>query len=139
MRNREFFAAKRIKVAGEQTSFNQLAADLIRKKFADPRVDFALHFPARSSPPLQREPFDAQKLDEQLEKLTRALISSDRGVVYYSTYNVATVSKIFDWWKPDFANDGGAIAFINKHRLPPLPADVKISFQDYDWSLDEAK
>ena len=50
----------------------------------------------------------------------------------------AELSKIFDWYKDDF-KEGGAIAFINKRRSKPLPADAKISYQEYDWSLNEAR
>jgi hypothetical protein len=31
------------------------------------------------------------------------------------------------------------MAFINQRRKPPLPNDVKIVYQDYDWSLNEVK
>ena len=31
------------------------------------------------------------------------------------------------------------IAFINKRRSPPLPGDVKITYQDYNWALNEAR
>jgi hypothetical protein len=33
----------------------------------------------------------------------------------------------------------GPIAFINQRRNPPLPNDVKIAYQNYDWSLNEVK
>jgi hypothetical protein len=29
------------------------------------------------------------------------------------------------------------MAFINQRRKPPLPNDVKIGYQGYDWSLNE--
>ena len=51
----------------------------------------------------------------------------------------AELSKIFDWYKDDFKAEGGAIAFINKRRSIQVPADAKISYQDYDWGLNEAK
>ena len=31
------------------------------------------------------------------------------------------------------------MAFINRRRNPPLPNDVQITYQDYDWSLNEVK
>jgi Protein of unknown function, DUF547 len=134
-----FFLGKRIKVAGEEMSFNHLEKDIIRSKFSDPHVHFALNCASRSCPPLNRQAFRGQEVDAQMEKLAKAFINSERGVKYSPDKNAAEISKIFDWYKDDFKNDGGAIAFINKRRSTPLPNEVKISYQDYDWSLNEAK
>lgn len=133
-----FFTGKRIKVAGEQTSFNSLEKETIRSKFGDPGIHFALNCASRSCPPLNPEPFQGDKLDGQFEKLARAYVNSERGVRLTADKNTAELSKIFDWYKDDF-KDGGPIAFINKRRAAPLPNGVKISYQEYDWSLNEAK
>lgn len=132
-----FFTSKRIKVAGEQTSFKALEDNTIRGKFGDPHVHFALNCASRSCPPLQSEPFRGDKLDAQLEKLARAFVNSDRGV--RAGQGSVDLSKIFDWYKDDFAKQGGAIDFINKRRTTPLPKDAKINYQEYDWALNEAK
>jgi hypothetical protein len=60
-------------------------------------------------------------------------------VKYNAAAKTADLSKIFDWYKDDFKAEGGPVAFINKRRSSPIPADVKISYQDYDWGLNEAK
>ena len=134
-----FFTGKRIAVAGQQTSFNSLEKDTIRSKFSEPRVHFALNCASRSCPPLNRSAFSADKLDGQFEALAKGYVNSDRGVKYNAAAKSAELSKIFDWYKDDFKADGGAIAFINKRRSTQIPADAKISFQDYDWGLNEAK
>ncbi|MGZ8940460.1 MAG: DUF547 domain-containing protein [Limisphaerales bacterium] len=133
-----FFTSKRITVAGEQTSFKRLEDDVIRAKFGDPGIHFALNCASRSCPPLDREPFTAGKLDSQLERLARGYINSDNGVRYDEASKTAQLSKIFEWYKDDF-KDGGPIAYINKRRTKPLPNDVKITYQDYDWALNEAR
>ncbi|MBA3881825.1 MAG: DUF547 domain-containing protein [Chthoniobacterales bacterium] len=132
-----FFTAKRIKVAGSETSFNALEKETIRSKFNDPRVHFALNCASRSCPPLLADAFRGDKLDAQFEKLAKGFVNSERGV--RGDGGRVELSKIFDWYKDDFAKDGGAVAFINKRRTDPLPADAKISYQDYDWGLNEAK
>jgi len=132
-----FFTSKRIKVAGDQTSFKALEDNVIRK-FGDPHVHFALNCASRSCPPLSREAFDGGNLDAQFERLTKAFINSDRGVRFAAGGNSAELSKIFDWYKDDF-REGGPIDFINKRRSTPLPKDVKISYQEYNWDLNEAK
>ena len=133
-----FFTSKRITVAGQQTSFKALEDNVIRK-FGDPHVHFALNCASRSCPPLNRTAFSADKLDGQLEALAKGFVNSERGVKFNAATKSAELSKIFDWYKDDFKAEGGAIAFINKRRSTPLPADAKISYQDYDWGLNEAK
>ncbi len=134
-----FFTSQRIKVAGEQMSFNHLEKDIIRPKFGEPRVHFALNCASRSCPPLKQEAFQAEKLDPQLEKLATAFVNSEKGVMYSKETNSAALSAIFNWYKDDFKGEGGPVAFINKRRSAPLPNDAKITFQNYDWSLNEAK
>jgi hypothetical protein len=134
-----FFTGKRIKVAGQDTSFNALEKETIRSKFSEPRVHFALNCASRSCPPLNREAFSAGKLEEQFEKLAKGYVNSEKGVNYSAATKTAEISKIFDWYKDDFKGEGGALAFINKRRATPIPNDAKISYQDYNWSLNEAK
>lgn len=134
-----FFTGRRLTVAGQQTSFNALEKDTIRSKFGEPRVHFALNCASRSCPPLNREPFAGDKLEAQFEKLAKGYVNSDRGVKYSADSKTADLSKIFDWYKDDFKADGGALAFINKRRSSQIPADAKITYQEYDWGLNEAK
>lgn len=132
-----FFISDRITVGGVKMSFNKLEKDVIRAKFKEPRVHFALNCASRSCPPLNPEPFRARDLDAQLEKLATAFVNSDRGVRVKG--GSVELSKIFDWYKDDFGGTPGAISFINKHRAQPIPADAKISFQTYNWNLNEVK
>ena len=134
-----FFTGQRIKVAGENMSFNHLEKDIIRPTFGEPRVHFALNCASRSCPPLNPEAFRSDKLDAQLEKLAVAFVNSPRGVDYSPEKKTAALSAIFNWYKDDFKGVGGPMVFINKRRHPPLPNDVKITYQDYNWSLNEAK
>ena len=135
-----FFTAKKITVAGQKTSFNALEKDnVIRSKFGEPRVHFALNCASRSCPPLNREAFSGPKLEEQFEKLAKGYVNSEKGVKYSAESKTAQLSKIFDWYKDDFKAGGGVLAFINKRRATPIPNDAKISYQEYDWGLNEVK
>lgn len=131
-----FFTSKRITVAGEKMSFNRLEKDIIRPRFGEPRIHFALNCASRSCPPLRAEPYSAAKLEAQLDEQTRAYVNEDRGV-RWSGDNVQ-LSKIFDWYKEDFGGEGGTRAFVAKYRGGrALPK--KVTYQEYDWSLNEAK
>ncbi len=134
-----FFTSKRIKVAGGNMSFDHLEKDIIRPRFNEPRVHFALNCASRSCPPLNREAFRGEQLGPQLESLTVAFVNSNKGVNYLPAKKTAALSAIFNWYKDDFKAVGGPISFINKRRKEPLPDDARITYQDYDWSLNEVK
>lgn len=134
-----FFTGERIKVAGEPMSFNHLEKDIIRPKFGDPRVHFALNCASQSCPPLQPQAFRGDQLDAQLEQLATAFVNSKKGVDYDAGKKTAALSAIFNWYKDDFKAAGGPLALIDKRRHDPLPNDVKITYQTYDWSLNEVK
>ncbi|HMJ06884.1 MAG TPA: DUF547 domain-containing protein [Chthoniobacterales bacterium] len=132
-----FFMNPRLTVAGERTSFDRLEKEIIRAKFRDPRVHFALNCASRSCPPLHSEAFVGTRLPTQLEKLAKAFVNSERGVRLSADHKTVELSKIFDWYESDFAH--GALAFINERRADPIPNEAKLRYQDYDWSLNETK
>ncbi len=132
-----FFTGKRIKVAGEQTSFNSLEKETIHGKFNDPRIHFALNCASQSCPPLNPEAFSGDKLDAQFERLARDFVNSEKGVKLSSDRKTVELSMIFDWYRNDF--NGGVLKFINQRRSEPIPPNAKISYQDYDWALNEAR
>ena len=126
-------------MAGERTSLNKLEKEVIIPTFREPRVHFALNCASRSCPPLRAEPYVADRLGAQLdEQATGYLNGNPLGVKPEGGSKVA-LSKIFDWYAKDFAPGGGAVAFVNRYRREKLPDGVKVTFQDYDWTLNEAR
>ncbi len=132
------FTAPRIMLAGKKVSLNHLEKEVLIPEFKDPRVHFAINCASASCPPLLNAPFTAAKLNAQLEAQTKAFANRGAGAVQV-TGSKAQLSKIFDWYSADFKASGGAIGFLNKYRTEPIPAGSKLSYLDYDWSLNEAK
>jgi hypothetical protein len=131
-----FFHGNRIVISGRKTSFDHFEQKVIRPTFKEPRIHFALNCASRSCPPLRSEPYDAAKLDTQLDEQTRLYVNSPLGVKPEG--DGAALSKIFDWYKEDFGGDGAVLAFLKKYRGGKLDFK-KISYQEYDWGLNEAK
>ena len=131
-----FFLTNRLTVAGTKMSFNRLEKDIIRPRFAEPRIHFALNCASRSCPPLRSEPYDAAQLDAQLDGQARLYVNSPSGVKPEG--DGAALSKIFDWYKEDFGGDAGVAALLKKFRSGKSDFK-KISYQEYDWGLNETK
>jgi len=121
---------KVVTLGGVTYSLNQIENEIIRPRFQEPRIHFAVNCAASSCPPLRNEAFVASKLEEQLEEQTRSFLRSEA----YNALSGQTfrASKIFDWYGEDF---GDLNKFIGKYL--DLPADAKIEFTNYDWSLNK--
>ncbi len=131
-----FFTQSRITVSGEKMSLNHLEKDVIHG-FDEPRMHFVLNCASASCPPLLAKAFTADNLKEEMDSAaTNFLNKNKRGIEVSDDGKKAEASKIFDWYEGDFQASGGVLAFINKYRKPPLPAAAKITFQNYDWSLN---
>jgi Protein of unknown function, DUF547 len=133
-----FFTENNIIVAGKRTSLYALERKLLIPRFQEPRIHFALNCASRSCPPLRSEAYTAARLDEQLNEMTRGFLDNSSEAVKPVGSGYA-VSKIFDWYKDGFVASGGTVGFINKYRKEMIPPNAKISLQDYNWNLNEAK
>lgn len=135
-----FFSRKTITVSGEEMSLNHLEKDIIIAKFHEPRIHAAINCASRSCPPLLNEAYNAGKLDAQLDaSFSRFVNQNPLGVAWKKGSDSAAISSIFKWYAADFQPKGGAVAFINSFRKDKLPANVKTTFQDYDWNLNDAR
>ncbi|MEM9400298.1 MAG: DUF547 domain-containing protein [Verrucomicrobiota bacterium] len=130
-----FFHKKNIVVAGEKMSFDHLEQKIIRPRFNEPRIHFALNCASLSCPPLYSRAFRDSSLDELLDKLTKDFFNAnDQALKIDHQKKVVYLTKLLDWYKKDFPD--GVVQFINQYRSQTLPAAYKIKFLKYDWSLN---
>ena len=122
---------KWIQLGGKTYSLNNIEHDIIRPRFKEPRIHFALVCAAKSCPPLPNEAFTAQNLDRLLERRTRQFINDEKFNVTQEA--VVRVSPLFDWYGEDF---GDVRDFLNDYLATDIPAGKEITFLDYDWSLN---
>ena len=127
------------RIDGNLMTLDQIEHDILRKRFKDPRVHFAVNCASKSCPPLQGEPFAGSLLNDQLNQAARAFINAPR----FNRLEGDTlwVSKIFDWFPEDF--DGDVIGYFIKfadlpmrNQLEKNKARIKLKYLDYDWSLN---
>ena len=122
----------RVVVNGKMLSLNEIENDILRPRFQDARIHFAVNCAAKSCPPLANQAFTATNLESLLERRTRAFINdASQNNIEKSSINI---SKIFDWYKGDFTPN--IIAFIQKYSTVPIDAEAEIHFGEYDWALN---
>jgi len=132
-----FFHKKSINISGEEMSFQDLEQKVIRPRFKDPRIHFALNCASRSCPPLHSKPFRAEGLSTTLEQLTKDFINNNPHAFTVTKHGIQ-LSKIFEWYEKDFGGCKQLIPYINSYHSVPLSTEAEISFKSYDWSLNQA-
>ncbi len=127
---------KFIEIQGETYDLNKIEHGILRKDFKDARIHAAVNCASYSCPKLRNEAFVASKLESQLEDSMRDFVNDPlRNRI---RADKAEISQIFNWFSDDFKDDGSTIkSYIN--RYSKVKTKGKISYLDYDWSLNEAK
>jgi hypothetical protein len=131
-------------VGGTPYALDDIEHGILRKAFREPRVHFAIVCASLSCPDLRAEPFDAARLDAQLDQQAAAFLSNaTKGLQPGADGKTARASSIFKWFAGDFAASGGVAAFIRAKSSPEVAArlgaltDGELSYLDYDWSLND--
>lgn len=131
-----------VEVEGEKRSLDEIENGIIRSRFGDARIHFALNCAARGCPPLRAGAFVADSLDAQLEEQTRAFLGDpERNRI--DEDGTLRLSKIFDWYEDDFAGEAGSVAawvlpYLEKPRGTVPGDEPRVEHLDYDWSLNDS-
>lgn len=123
-----------ISINGQALSLNQIEHHILRK-MDEPRIHFAIVCASYSCPKLQNRAFTAKQLNEQLNHAAKTFINDlERNSI---SENKLELSKIFKWFEKDFEQKGTLIDFLNKYASTHISKHAKISYKDYNWSLNE--
>jgi hypothetical protein len=133
--------AKVVEVGGEKLSLDDIEHTILRGRFQDHRVHFAVNCASVGCPNVSRDAFTGAGLDDHLNRNARAFVNSPRGVRLVG--GKVQVSSIFNWFKSDFGGtDAGVLEHLRRYAEPPLAAKLagvtKIDDYFYDWSLNDA-
>ncbi len=133
--NSGFFDKTTYSLGGKTITLNDIEHKLLRPKFKDPRFHFVLVCGAVGCPPLISKAYLPSTLDAQLEAQTKKAIN---GSFLRVKKNKVSASKIMEWYKEDFTMNGKTeIDFINTYRTEKVPVKSKISYFEYNWSLNK--
>ena len=127
---------------GEEISLDTIEHEILREKFRDARIHFAIVCASKSCPALRSEAYRARELTRQLDDAARGFLadpSKNRLDVASKTLHL---SPIFKWFREDFERDAGSLeAFVARYTAPNdaeriRTAKMRLEFLDYDWSLN---
>jgi hypothetical protein len=128
------WGAKFVPLFGDLVSLDNIETDILRKRFKDARIHFALVCASRSCPVLQNAPYTGDSLNMQLKRAAFDFLT-DTTRNTFTTHSM-NVSKIFDWYGDDFKMSFGSFSSFIAAILS-RPVGPEIHFNEYDWSLNK--
>jgi hypothetical protein len=127
----------------ERSSLDDVENGLLRARYREPRLHFALNCASVGCPMLREEAYVDARLERQLEEQAARFLS-DRSRNRFTDGRLE-VSKIFDWYKEDF---GPLPVYLTRYakalgadaagQALIASGDAPVSFLDYDWTLNDA-
>jgi hypothetical protein len=144
------------RIMGRDMTLDEIEHSRLRKNFNEPRIHVALVCAAMGCPSLRNEPFEADKLDAQLDDQTIRFLKNPKKFRIDRSEGNVYLSSIFDWFGGDFVRSYGTDAKFNQHKEDERAVlnfvsnhidnsdadylsagDYDIEYLDYDWSLNE--
>jgi len=130
-----------VKLWGETLTLNHLEHKILRVRYDEPRLHFALVCAARGCPPLRSEAYVAARLDEQLDDQARQFMAEAHKNRVDASRSTVYLSPIFKWYGEDFVKKHGSVLSALRPFWPPPMADVvtegfKVRYTRYDWALN---
>ncbi len=138
------WSKKAVRIGRSSYSLKQIEQDILLKRFADPRIVFAINCAAVSCPDRIAQPFAAQQLDEQLDTMIRTFFNNPgKGLMLDRNKRILTLSWIMKKDKHLFRErEGRMLDFV----LPYLQREtrewlnvnpVEIKYFEHDWTLND--
>ncbi len=141
---------KRWLVGDRRYSLDEIEHEILRKRFEEPRIHFAIVCASISCPDLASEAYVGDRVEAQLDRATRRFLANpDKG--FRTGFRrpesrerpEVHISSIFKWFKKDFERDGSVLDFIGPYISAPERTFVaehgdrlKVRHLDYDWALN---
>ena len=141
---------KLARVGGTAYGLDEIEQGIIRKRYDEPRIHFALVCAAMGCPPLRSEAYTGARLDAQLDDQARTFLlrspAKNRVDVAKRTVHLSPIFVEFRDYIKDF---GGSHAAVGRYVARYFPAGPErdllnsgkftVEVTSYDWTLNSQK
>ncbi len=125
---------KFFKIGDVDFDLNTIEHEILRKKFEEPRIHFAINCASFSCPKLRNEAFESNRLNQQLEEQAKEFINNpDKNII---NKEETKLSKIFSWFETDFTKKTTIKTFIKQYHSA-FNDQNDIQYIGYIWTLNE--
>ncbi len=148
-----FFYFQRSSFGGKRLSLYHLEEKIIRERFEEPRIHFALNCASKGCPVLPRHAFSAEDLDAELDREARKFLAETRNLRVDHDERAIYLSEIFswyedellDWYRSEFpGREASLVAYVELYatadrakELRSSAAGYAVRFTPYDWRLND--
>jgi hypothetical protein len=122
-------------IGGNLYTLNQIEHEQLRAIYKDPRIHVAVNCASYSCPPIGNFAFTESNVEAKLELLMKSFINDPKRNLLAE--KKVTLSKIFEWYKGDFTQNGKLIDYIKKYSNIEFSKKTKVRFMEYNWNLNE--
>jgi hypothetical protein len=130
---------KFIPFLGGQISLNYILHELLRKKFEEPRIHFALATgEARSAPSLFEQAYYWENVDWQLDTVAIRFLTEKLRQKNRIEGKTVWLAKMFEWYGGDF-NEKYTSCRKYVTDLLGLKGQYVFDFLEFDWSLNKVR
>ena len=137
---KRFFSWYALPIAGKERTPDEIEHQILRKKFRDPRIHFAIVCASTSCPKLRAEAYVSARLDQQLDDAARVFVNDPTRNLIEPAQVV--VSQIFQWFAQDFIDQAGTIPtfllrFVDDEKKAILATFTReLRYLEYNWTLN---
>lgn len=130
-------------VADTGRTLDEIEHEIIRDRFNEPRIHFALVCAAKSCPQLRREAYTGPRLNAQLDDQARRFLHAERKNRIPAEDGTVALSRILKWYGSDFGPTPEAVQrklapyFEGRVRDSLRKGGYEIRFLPYDWTLND--
>ncbi len=142
MMDRMGFFGANLKVGGSGIDLKSISGNILRK-FADPRVHFALVPGISSAPKLSSQAYVGETVDAQLDAAARDFINDKRRNRFSAALQAARLSKVFEEHRDEFGKtDKELLTYIAGYVIDEEVAKIlkrgkyEIKFMELDASIN---
>lgn len=134
-----FFLLTKMRIDGTSMDLHAYENEVIRP-LGEERVHFELNCMVKGCPRLPNHAIAPENLDGTLDAAATLFLNEDRNVELHPETKTVRFSSILKFYTGDFLKkEPSLIAYANKHRPADkqIPADWKVEFIPYDWTLNQ--
>ncbi|MHB8381598.1 MAG: DUF547 domain-containing protein [Candidatus Binataceae bacterium] len=151
-RDGAFFQRRRHIAGGRAISLDEIEHEILRGRFTEPRIHFAINCGSNGCPPMRRAAFEPAGLSDTLRAATEQFLGSEWNCRIDRANRRIYVSRLFKMYAQDFSGglagtEGtaddyrrGVLDFI-AHSLRVDPGSIEgyeVLYNIYDWGLNDS-